>query len=230
LDDDGAMGYGRLEDNAAFASGLVELAGATADPRYARAADALFGTIDRAFSDPSGLFRDLAPSIYDGPSLPSLGEVVLPIEDAPHISPNATTALGLVRWSSLTGRSEPLERARRLIEALVRRSSGGGLFASGSALAAGLLRTPAARVVVEGHGAEADALARAAELTWHPNLWVFRGFPPDPFSLPEELAAARTSDDRGARALVCFGQRCLAPLTEPGALRNALEQADRPSA
>ena len=35
LDADGAFGYGRLEDNAAFALGLVELAGATAEPQYA---------------------------------------------------------------------------------------------------------------------------------------------------------------------------------------------------
>jgi uncharacterized protein YyaL (SSP411 family) len=93
-----------------------------------------------------------------------------------------------------------------------------GLFAGGAAFAAGVLEVAPARVVIEGRGAESDALARAAERAYHPNLWVFRGAPPPPFSLPDELGAGRS----GSRALICFGTRCLAPVTEPAALAEAI--------
>ena len=121
-----------------------------------------------------------------------------------------------------------LGRAKELLSALAPRLDGAGLFGAGAAWAAGLLRTPPARVVVEGTGAAADALFRAANRSWHPNLWLFRGTPPTPFSLPEELTAG-ARERRGARALVCFGQRCLAPIEDPMALRAAIEGADRPT-
>jgi uncharacterized protein YyaL (SSP411 family) len=98
-----------------------------------------------------------------------------------------------------------------------------GVFAGGAAFAAGALEVPAARVVVEGTGAEADALARAAETSYHPNAFVFRGAPRPPFSLPDDLGTGRP----GVRALVCFGTRCLAPITTPAALSAALRSGGR---
>jgi uncharacterized protein YyaL (SSP411 family) len=226
LDSDGAFGYGRLEDNAAFAMGLVELAGASAEPRYAIAAGQLLDTIDRAFRSDSGLLSDIAPSLYDGPVVGALGDRIFPVEDTPHLSPNSMTALALLRYGSLTQPEGPTGRARALLSALAPRLEGAGLFGSGAALVLGLLNTPSARVVIEGKGPAAEALFGAANGTWHPNLWVFRGLPPEPFSLPEELTAGGRSEG-AARALLCFGQRCLAPITEPGALRAAIEGADR---
>jgi uncharacterized protein YyaL (SSP411 family) len=228
LDPDGATGYGRLEDNAGFAWGLVELAGTTADPRYMAAAGQTLDFILKAFGSDNGLLRDLAPSVYDGPSLGPVTEPSYPLEDTPHVSPNALTALALIRASSATNDPRWLDAARSLLAAVRPRLDGAGLFASGSALACGLLETPPARVVVEGSGPEAVALARAAERSWHPDLWVFRGTPPEPFSLPEELgAAARGGSGRTARALICFGTRCLAPVSEPRGISEALREAPR---
>ncbi len=228
LDADGSFGYGRLEDNAAFAAGLVELAGITVEPRYAEAAGQLLELVTTAFRAPSGLLADLAPELYDGPVVGALKERAFPIEDTPHLSPNSTAALALVRFGSLTSADPWLGRAKELLSALALRLDGAGLFGAGAAWAAGLLRTPPARVVVEGSGADADVLFRAANRSWHPNLWVFRGTPPTPFSLPEELTAG-ARERRSARALVCFGQRCLAPIEDPTALRVAIEGADRPT-
>ncbi|HEV2165548.1 MAG TPA: DUF255 domain-containing protein [Thermoplasmata archaeon] len=228
LDADGGVGYGRLEDNAGFALGLTELAGATAEPRYARAAGQLLATIDASFRSEYGLLADLARSIYDGPVVGALEDPIYPVEDSPHLSPNSTVALALLRFGALTQPEVPTDRARALLAALATRLDGAGLFGAGAALALGLLSTPPARIVIEGTGPEADALQFAADGVWHPNLWVFRGVPPEPFSLPEELPVGR-GDGSSARALVCFGSRCLAPLTDPAALRAAIESADRPT-
>jgi uncharacterized protein len=217
IDGAGPSGFGLLEDQAEFAYGAVELAGVTRDERYLRAAEELLGLIDREFRGEDGLFRDVAPSLYDGTTLPSLSQPTYPLEDSPHLSANATVALALERFASLTGRDEFREKAAHLLHAMEPRLQGAGLFAAGTALATGLIDTPAARVVVKGEGPEAAVLLRSAFESWHPNLWVFPGVPPAPFSSPEELVAA-SSHSGESRALVCFGTRCLAPVTDPAQL------------
>jgi len=217
---DGASGFGHLEDQAKFALGLLELAGATAEPRYVDAADALLELIGREFPGPEGLLRDLAPRIYDGPTVGSLATPAYPLEDNPHLAANAAVALAYLRRAGVSDEERWRGKARELLAHIVPRIEGAGLFASGTALAVGLLETPAARIVIDGEGAAATALRRSAERSWHPNLWVFDGQPPEPFSLPGELGS--TPSGGAARALVCFGTRCLAPVTDPGALPSLL--------
>jgi uncharacterized protein len=222
LDESGPSGYGLLEDQAEFAYGLVELAGIALEGRYLRAAEELLQCIDRDFPGEDGLLRDVAPSLYDGTTLPSLAQPSYPLEDSPHLSANASVALALQRLASLTCREEFREKARRLLRAIEPRIRTAGLFAAGSALGAGLLDTPSARIVVEGNGSTTGALLRRARTSWHPNLWVFAGVPPAPFSSPDELLSASAAATE-ARALVCFGTRCLAPITDPDELPSLLE-------
>jgi uncharacterized protein len=228
IDTDGGHGFGLLEDQAEFALGLVELAGVTLERRYLEASERLLGIIDTEFRAEDGLLRDLAPRLYDGPKLGPVDAPSYPLEDAPHLSANAATALALLRYASLTGRETYREKAGALLTAMEGRLAGAGLFATGAALAAGLWESPAARVVVEGSGKEADALLVAARRSYHPNVWVFAGLPPSPFSSPEELAAAAGATT--PRALVCFGTRCLAPIAEPAQLREALLSGGRSAA
>jgi uncharacterized protein YyaL (SSP411 family) len=227
LDRDGAAGFGLLEDNAGFAWGLVELAGASAEARYLEAAEAILDVIGKAFRADNGLLRDIAPTLYDGPSLGPVREPSYPLEDTPHLSANAMAGLALLRVSSLTNRPRRSDEARALLDAMRPHMDGAGLFASGGALVSGLLETPAARIVIEGSGRPAEALFEAAQRAWHPSLWVFRGTPPEPFSLPEELQAAAAGGGPGARALICLGTRCLAPITEPSEIPAALRSAPR---
>lgn len=225
---DGPSGFGHLEDQAMFALGLVELAGVTAEPRYLAAADRLLELVAKEYTGSDGRLRDLAPRIYDGPLVGSLGTPSYPVEDNPHLAPAAAVAIALARRAALGESETPALAARRLLDALVPRVEGAGLFGAGTALAVGLLRTPAARVVIEGSGAEADRLAAVARTTFHPNLVVFRGHPPPPFSLPAELGARGAG--AGARALVCFGTSCLPPVTAPEALENAIRSGGRSGA
>jgi uncharacterized protein YyaL (SSP411 family) len=220
-----AAGFGHLEDQAMMARGLLELAGATREPAYLTAASDLLDLTLREFRGENGLLQDLAPRLYDGPTVGAIAAASYPLEDNPHLSANAAVAIALVQLAGLVNDERWRASARDLLAAIQPRVEGAGLFGAGSALAAGLLEVPPARVVIEGAGPEATALLRAAERAWHPNLWVFAGVPPPPFSDPGEFRSSAAGGP--PRALVCFGTRCLAPVTDPLLLPEQLAGAGR---
>jgi uncharacterized protein len=223
----GAWGLGHLEDQAEFAWGLVELAGHTLRPEYLARATELYELILSKFRADGMPLRDIAPDLYDGPTIGAVSEPAFPVEDMPHLSANAAVALGLLRMSSLTGDERWRLEARQLIDTCVPRLERAGLFGAGMALAAGIAETEPVRVVVQGTDPAAGALWEAARTAWHPNAWVFRATPPAPFSLPEELAAAATERET-ARALVCWGTRCAPPVTDPAQLRDLVRSRSAP--
>ena len=224
-----AVGWGLLEDQAEFAAGLVELAGTTAEPHYAERAAELLSLVDREFRGEDGLFRDLAPSLYDGADVIRNAPPSYPLEDSPHLSANALLAITFIRFSALTHDERWREKAESLLPAVARRVGDAGLFAAGSALATGLLSTPPLSVVIEGTGGLADRLEAAARSVYHPNRWVFRGSPPPPFGLPPQGTGA--SSPTGAavpRALLCVGTACREPITEPEAVIAAVRDTGHP--
>ncbi|HTP54229.1 MAG TPA: DUF255 domain-containing protein [Thermoplasmata archaeon] len=226
LDAAGPSGYGLLDDQVSFAAGLIELAGASAEPSYATAAIDLLGLVDREFRGENGLFRDVAPALYDGPSVGGVSEPSYPLEDSPHLSANSAAALAFFRLGALVHDERWTEKGEGLLAPLASRLSGSGLFGAGAALAVGLAAVPPVTVVVEGSGADTEALLRAARRTWHPNAFVFDGAPSPPFSAPIADAPARTGG--AARALVCFGTACAPPITGPDALRAILAAGRAP--
>ncbi len=225
LGPEGRSGFGLLEDQVAFGAGLVELAGATAEPRYVSAAIDVLETVDREFRGEDGLLRDLAPRLYDGPSVGGLAEPSYPLEDSPHLSANAGAALAWCRLAALVKDDRWRSKAEALLPPIAARIGSAGLFAAGSAWAAGLVLTEPATVVIEGTGEAADRLEAAARRAWHPNAWVFRGTPPPPFALPDELTTP--SGPGTARALVCFGTSCAPPVTDPTELASVLARPPR---
>jgi uncharacterized protein len=221
------LGHGLLEDQVGFGLGLVELAGATLERRYLEQARAVYETVLKEWSGDEGLLRDVAPRLYDAPRVGGVDAPAYPVEDQPHLAGNAAAILGMLRLSSLTGEERWKQEATRLRKAAQRRLDHAGLFAAGTALAAIKLEVEPARVVVEGSGPESDALYAAALRAWHPNAWVFRGLPPEPFSSPEELRSV-SGASASARALICFGTRCLPPVTEPAEIAARLASAGKP--
>lgn len=211
-----------------MAGGLLELSGVLAEPKYLDAALALLALVDREFRGEDGLLRDLAPPLYDGPNVAGVTDASYPLEDSPHLSANASAAISFLRAGSLTHEDRWVEKARALLVPIARRIGEAGLFAAGSALAAGLLSTPPATIVVEGKGAAAQELLRAARRVWHPNVWVFAGHPPPPFSLPGEIEALGGPASE-ARALVCFGTSCAPPVTDPRSIAPLIERGGRPA-
>jgi uncharacterized protein YyaL (SSP411 family) len=188
----------------------------------------LLELVDREFRGEDGLLRDLSPRLYDGPVVAGVTEASYPLEDSPHLSANAGAALAFLRASSLTHDDRWSEKARSLLAPIARRVGTAGLFAAGSALAAGLLATPPATIVVEGKGPAAESLLRAGRRAWHPNVWVFSGHPPAPFSLPGEIEALGST--KTPRALVCFGTRCAPPVVDPSAIGPLLASGGPPTA
>ncbi|HLN50575.1 MAG TPA: thioredoxin domain-containing protein [Thermoplasmata archaeon] len=228
LDRTGAKGFGLLEDQVEFARGLLELSVATSEPRYLEPAVRLLELMDREYRGEDGLFRDIAPRLYDGPPIGGMSEPSYPLEDSPHLSANAAAALAFLRVGELTHDDLWTEKARALLSPIAARIGGAGLFAAGSALASGYLTTDPASVVVEGSGPSAAALARAARRSPRPRLSVFVGQPPSPFSFPGPAAAASTKGP--SRALVCFGTSCGPPVTDPAELTKILGPRRSPTA
>ncbi|EQD35298.1 hypothetical protein B1A_18360, partial [mine drainage metagenome] len=141
-----------------------------------------------------------------------------PFEDQPHIGAGPAAVRALHRWALATESEELARAARRLWEPMAART--GGLFSAGVALAGAELDLPGTTVIVEGEGPEADALLKAAWSSPQPNLVVFRGSPPPPFRLP--TAVRSVAGGSTARALVCVGVSCRAPITEPRELSRSL--------
>ena len=213
LETGGAYGHGLLDDQVSFARGLLELAIATAEPRYLSAATSLFELVDREFRGEDGLLRDVSPSLYDGPPVGHTDAPSYPLEDSPHLSANSAAALGFLRLGQLLHDDRWSAKARALLAPISSRVAGAGVFSAGAALAAGLLGTPPVQVVVEGTGADADGLLRVALRTYHPSLAVFAGHPPPPLGIPG--AADPAPDLPGARAIVCFERSCAPPARSP---------------
>ncbi len=216
----GAAGYGLLEDQVEFARGLLELAEACSEPRYLDAAIGLLTLVDREYRGEDGLLRDVAPRLYDGPPIGGIAEPSYPLEDSPHLSGNAAAALAFVRAGDLLHDARWVEKARALLVPIASRVGGAGLFAAGSALAAGLLSVEPASVVVEGVGAGARDLLRVARRSPRPRLSVFAGRPPPPFSFPADVPVE--AEGTSPRALVCFGTACAPPVTDPAELATTL--------
>jgi uncharacterized protein YyaL (SSP411 family) len=227
VDGGSSKGFGLLEDQVAVASGLLELAGTLAEPKYLAVAGSLLELIDAEFRGEGGLLRDLSPRLYDGPDVAGVSEPSYPLEDSPHLSANASAATTFLRLASLTHDDRWREKAEGILASAVRRVGDSGLFAAGSALAVGLLTTAPVTVVVEGEGPRAAALLRTARRAWHPNVWVFSGHPPPPFSLPAGLEGVGSTTE--PRALVCSGTSCAPPVSEPAALGRLLASGGRPS-
>ncbi len=228
LDRTEPTGFGLLEDQVEFARGLLELSVATAEPRYLEPAIRLLELMDREYRGEDGLFRDMAPRLYDGPPIGGMSEPSYPLEDSPHLSANAAAALAFLRVGELTHDDRWTEKVRGLLSPIAARVGGAGLFAAGSALASGYLTTDPVSVVVEGTGPSATALARAARRSPRPRLSVFVGQPPSAFSFPGPDSAAPAKGR--SRALVCVGTACGPPVTDPAELARILGPRRAPTA
>jgi uncharacterized protein len=220
LESGGGAGFGLLDDQVSFASGLIELAAATAEPRYVEVAIALLELVDREFRGENGLFRDVSPKLYDGPSIGGIDEPSYPLEDSPHLSANSAAALAFLRLGALVHDDRWWEKAGGLLAPLAARLAGAGLFGAGAALAVGLSTIAPVTVVVDGTGPSAEALRGAARATFHPNARVFDVPPPPPFGTV--FAGVAEHPPGAARALVCSGNSCAPPVRDPETLRSLM--------
>ena len=197
-----------LEDASRFASAFLDAFEATGDGAYLERAKALAGAAERAFFDADeGAFRDALPTED------ALGQLQHPRLG---LQENAGMALVLLRLSESTGDPHLGEVARRALGRFLGPHRRYGTMAAEYALALDRAVGPTAEVTITGeNGGPTDqassglfveaaaAVSAARSVRWSPGS----GAP------------------AGPSALICSGQRCLAPVGDPAALAVAVREA-----
>ena len=207
---------GVLDDYACVADGLLALSGVTGEARWVVLAGELLGTALARFGDGSGGFYDTAD---DGEAL-----VYRPADPADGPSPSGAFAVAgaLLSYSALTGSTPHREAAAAALAILgpiasrFPRAAGSGL-----AVAEALISGPA-EVAIVGPAADrrTAGLHQAALQAAPPGAVLALGDGVSDGGIP--LLEARGLVGGAPAAYVCRGFACLAPVTEPEALRAAL--------
>jgi uncharacterized protein YyaL (SSP411 family) len=208
---------GVLDDYACVAEGLLALSGVTGEARWVVLAGELLDTALARFGDGSGGFYDTAD---DGEAL-----VYRPADPADGPSPSGAFAVAgaLLSYSALTGSTPHREAAAAALAILgpiasrFPRAAGSGL-----AVAEALISGPA-EVAIVGPAADrrTAGLHQAALQAAPPGAVLALGDGVSDGGIP--LLEARGLVGGAPAAYVCRGFACLAPVTEPEALRAALQ-------
>ena len=204
---------GTLDDYAFVARALMDLAEATLDARYWQAATALVRAIRaRFYEDGDGGVFYLTP--HDDAE---------PLVHRPESHHDGATPSGaavavacLVRLGHVSGDDDALAIAERYH---ARRLGSGALGPLGAAaLLSALDDLLHAQVVVITEGEGREALLEAARRAFAPTRMLA-----GPWASAAVLEG-KTADGARARAFVCRGPVCSAPMTEPDALRRVLSE------
>ncbi len=204
-----------LEDQAFVAQALLDLFEVTQDAELPRRVQRILEITDRRFRDAQGRYRDRpadAPAAAD-----LLNEAHYPVTDAPTPSANGTMALVLLR----VGRQAD---ARRLLEAFAASAARFETAAATYMRAVDALTSPTSTLVIVSRDANDDALWQTALRTYRPRTTLRRYFASAVRTdeLPPELQAMVTSD--APRAYLCAGRTCAAPVSEPAALQQLMQE------
>ena len=212
---------GVLDDYACVAEGLLALSGVTGEARWVSLAGELLGTALARFGDGSGGFYDTPD---DGEAL-----VYRPADptDGPTPSGAFAVAGALLSYSALTGSMPHREAAAAALGVLAPiaarfpRAAGSGL-----AVAEALISGPAEIAVVGPADDPRTAALHVAALHAAPPGAVLAlgdgAFPAGGSDGEIPLLTGRGLVGGAPAAYVCRGFACLAPVTEPAALRAAL--------
>ena len=210
-----------LEDHAYLTDALVVLYEATFERRFFEAAREVADTMIDRFADPAGGFFTTADDAER--LIVRRGD----LDDHPIPSGNSAAAFALLRLGALTGERRYGEHAESVLARL------GPIAVRHPHAVAHLLRAvdlhaarrrEVALAAPAGAGIEALAeLARAVRSTLRPHLVLAGGEEGE--EVPE-LMAGRHAVDGQAAAYVCERFTCRAPITDPGALAEALAGAD----
>lgn len=216
---------GMLDDHVLFALACVDLWEATGEIRYLHAAEQIAAVLlNRFFDDREGGFFDTASANAD-----TLGALVTrrkPVQDAPTSAGNPAAATLLLRLHAFTGTTTYRDSALRTLESFAGVMEHLGLNGASSGLALGRVAPLAVDVVVVGDGSRAallESVALAGSAVSRSVLWLRQS---QRNALPEALAQHLMNMPTGEEpvAFVCVGGHCIAPLTEPEALRVALQR------
>jgi uncharacterized protein len=216
---------GSLDDQVFSVLALLDAYETTLDPRYFTAAQKTIDLAIARYGDTEG------GGFFDRPSDASpMGGLDVrrkPFQDSPTPGANSVAAIALVRMHAFTGDDRYHAFAKKTLEAFAGIAPQYGLFAATYGLAATLFAHHPIQVVVTGDSNDpiAQALEAAAHRVFRFGKSVLRATPETPQlhlagALKQTLPHLPTNKPL---AVVCSGQTCLPPISDPAQLVALLE-------
>ena len=216
---------GSLDDQVFGVLALLDAYEATLDPRYFAAAQKTMDLAIARYGDAEG------GGFFDRPSdaVPMGGLDVRrkPFQDSPTPGANSVAAIALIRMHGFAGDERYYNFAQKTLEAFAGIASQYGMFAATYGLAATLFARHPLQVVITGRTNDpaAQALEAAAHRVYRFGKSVLRVTPETQQlhlagALKETLPHLPADK---ALAVVCAGQTCLPPTSDPAQLAAMLE-------
>ncbi len=216
---------GSLDDQVFSVLALLDAYEATLDPRYFSAAQKTMDLAIARYGDAEGGgFFDRAS---DAAPMGGLDVRRKPFQDSPTPSANSVAAIALIRMHAFTGDDRYHAFAKKTLEAFARIAPQYGLFAATYGLAATLFAHHPLQVVITGDSNDpaAQALEAAAHRVYRFGKSVLR-VTPETAQLHLAGALKETLPHLPANkplAVVCSGNTCLPPTSDPKQLIALLE-------
>jgi uncharacterized protein YyaL (SSP411 family) len=220
---------GSLDDQVFSVLALLDAYETTLDPRYFSAAQKTMDLAIARYGDAEG------GGFFDRPSdaapMGGLDVRRKPFQDSPTPSANSVAAIALIRVHAFTGNDRYHAFAQKTLEAFAGIAPQYGLFAATYGLAATLFANHPLQVVITGNSNDpaAQALEAAAHRVFRFGKFVLR-FSSDKGIFLNHLSGAlketvpHLSADKPL-AVVCSGQTCLPPTSDPEHLTSLLNDA-----
>ena len=215
---------GSLDDQVFGVLALLDSYEATLDEKYFRAAQRTMDIAIEKYGDSeSGGFFDRSS---DAPPMGGLEVRRKPFQDSPTPGANSVAAIALIRMHAFTNEQKYQQWAQKTLEAFAGIAPQYGMFAATYGLAATLFAHHPAQVVIMGrpNDAAAKALEAAANSIFRLGKSIMRILPgTTPASLPLALRETipHLPKDK-AIALVCSGNSCFPPTSNPEQLKALL--------
>lgn len=216
---------GSLDDQVFGVVALLDAYESTLDARYFAAAQKTMDLAIVRYGDPeAGGFFDRAS---DAAPMGGLDVRRKPFQDSPTPGANSVAAMALIRLRAYTGDQRYHDWARKTLEAFAGIAPQYGMFAATYGLAATLFARHPMQVVITGRADDpaAQALEAAAHRVYRFGKSVLRVTPGTPLThlagaLKETLPHLPADK---ALAVVCAGQTCWPPTSNPDQLVALLE-------
>jgi len=217
---------GSLDDQVFGVIALLDAYEATLDAQYFRAAQRTMDVAIEKYGDAEGGgFFDRAS---DAPAMGGLEVRRKPFQDSPTPSANSVAAMALTRLHAFTDDQKYYDWAKKTLEAFAGVAPQYGLFAATYGLAATLFAEHPTQVVITGATGDESAqkLEEAANSVFRLGKAVLRVTPRASLeNLPVALRQTLPHLPRDkAQALVCAGNTCLPPTSDPEELRRVLRK------
>jgi uncharacterized protein YyaL (SSP411 family) len=223
---------GSLDDQVFSVRALLDAYETTLDPRYFNAAQKTMDLAIARYGDAEG------GGFFDRPSdaapMGGLDVRRKPFQDSPTPGANSVAAIALIRMHAFTGDDRYHAFAQKTLEAFAGIAPQYGLFAATYGLTATLFAHHPIQVVITGDSNDplAQALEAAAHRVYRFGKSVLRVTPETP-QLQLAGALKETLPHLPAAkplAVVCSGQTCLPPTSDPAQLKILLSDGGRATA